>query len=80
MVPGTADACTSTSLLRLLLPPLAFVWTSNKLLVLDSRLVNSVKLNLLVLELDWRGVVSSGTLLGTSAPNEDGKYCVLCDL
>jgi hypothetical protein len=80
-----AIGLTSISLLRWLLPPLAFVWTSNKLLVLDSLLVNSVKLNLLVLELDWRGVVSSETLPGTAtAPismlKEEGKYWMLWDL
>lgn len=62
----------SISLLPRELPPLAFVWTSSKLLVLDSLLVNSVKLNLLVavLEVDRRlsafGRIppSSDTLLG----------------
>jgi hypothetical protein len=67
-------------LLRWLLVPLAFVWTSNKLLVLDNLLVNSVKLNLFVLVLDWRGVLSSsifpepGIVLMLA---DAGRYCVL---
>ena len=47
------------------LPPLVFVWTSSKLLVLESRLVNSVKLNLLVLEVDSR--LSALGLVGASS-------------
>lgn len=44
----------SLLLARLLLPPLAFVCISSKLLVLLSRLVNSVKLRRLTLDADCR--------------------------
>jgi hypothetical protein len=69
---GRGEGWRSTSLLLRELLPLAFVWTNSKLLVLDSLLVNSVKLNLLVavLEVERRlspfdlNEESSDTLLG----------------
>lgn len=64
---GTDVGRISTSQLPRLLPPLAFVWTSSKLLVLESLLVNSVKLNLLVLEVDWRL-----STLGRRVPSSEG--------
>src|SRR5688572_7508330 len=54
-----------------LLPELALVWTSSKLLVLDSRLVNSVKLNLLALDEDCRF-----STLGRTVPSSDGRPAV----
>ena len=45
------------------------VWTSSKLLVLESRFVNSVKLNLLVLEEDLRL-----SMLGRTVPSSDVRF------
>lgn len=80
----------SISLLPRLLP-LAFVWTSSKLLVLESLLVNSVKLNLLALVVDsrlsafGREVPSSEALLDADisilvmAAASWEVLCILCD-
>lgn len=64
---GTDVGRISTSLLPRLLPPLVFVWTSSKLLVLEILFVNSVKLNLLVLEQDW-----CLSPLGRRVPSSEG--------
>jgi hypothetical protein len=45
------------------------VWTSSKLLVLESRFVNSVKLNLFVLEEDFRL-----SMLGRTVPSSDVRF------
>lgn len=51
---GACDGFRSNSMLSRLLPPLALVWTRSKLLVLERRLVNSVKLSRWALEADTR--------------------------
>lgn len=51
---GAGDGFRSYSLLSRLLPALTLVWTRSKLLVLERRLVNSVKLSRLALDVERR--------------------------
>jgi hypothetical protein len=63
----------SVSTLPRRLSPLVLVWTTSKLLVLESRLVKSEKLNLLELEPDRRLPASScPNPLSTLLPAESG--------